>query len=68
MNQNSTQNDPKAAIEWILKAIHSSVTPFHIEGCYKLAELFKEKHPDERDALADLQLAISVHERELNYF
>jgi hypothetical protein len=68
MNQNSTQNETMTANEWILKAINSSVTPFHIEACYKLVDLFKEKYPDELNMDADLRMAISTRERMLNHF
>ena len=53
--------------EWITKAIESSITPFHFDGCSKLINLFATKWED--DVLYD-DLVLKLHEREklYNYF
>lgn len=33
--------------QWIVKAISTSMNDFHIDGCVKLIELFKQKYSDE---------------------
>jgi hypothetical protein len=53
--------------EWITKAIESSVTPFHFDGCQNLIRLFATKWED--DSLYE-DLVFKLHEREklYNYF
>jgi hypothetical protein len=50
--------------EWITKAIESSITPFHFDGCSKLINLFAYKWED--DTLYN-DLVLKLHEREKLY-
>jgi hypothetical protein len=52
--------------DWILNAIQSSNNPFHIDGCKKLIELFKNKFGDPIME-ADLENELILKENTINY-
>ena len=63
-----TNEQSLIAANWIEKSITSSFTPFHIEACIRLVDLFAERFPDDMLNKSKLLELIIDKETSINYF